>query len=58
MGIYVGCATVGVFVAWYLCDSFLGIPLAADGHTTVTWYQLSHWTECPNWPNFQVGQPH
>jgi hypothetical protein len=28
VGAYVGCATVGVFVTWYLCDSFLGIDLS------------------------------
>eukprot|EP00884_Botryococcus_braunii_P010612 jgi/Botrbrau1/19552/Bobra.0035s0044.1 len=55
VGIYVGCATVGVFVAWYLFDNFLGIDLSWDGHTTVTWDQLTHWTDCPNWDNFQVS---
>lgn len=28
VGAYVGCATVGVFVTWYLCDSFFGIDLS------------------------------
>jgi hypothetical protein len=28
VGAYVGCATVGAFVVWYLCDSFLGIDLS------------------------------
>jgi len=28
VGAYVGCATVGVFVTWYLCDSFMGIDLS------------------------------
>lgn len=23
-----------------------------DGHTTVSWYQLSHWEDCPKWDNF------
>eukprot|EP00877_Chromochloris_zofingiensis_P004035 jgi/Chrzof1/13632/Cz08g05050.t1 len=52
IGMYVGCATVGAFAAWYLYDNFLGIDLSQDGHTTVSWYQLSHWEDCPKWDNF------
>jgi Ca2+-transporting ATPase len=55
VGAYVGCATVGVFVTWYLCDSFLGIDLSQDGHSTVSWHQLSHWEECPKWEGFHAG---
>lgn len=55
VGAYVGCATVGVFVTWYLCDSFLGIDLSQDGHSTVSWRQLSHWEECPKWESFHAG---
>ena len=55
VGAYVGFATVGVFCAWYLCDSFLGINLSADGHTTVTWQQLRAWESCAAWsPAFQA----
>lgn len=28
VGAYVGCATVGAFVVWYLFDNFLGIDLS------------------------------
>lgn len=56
IGSYVGLATVGVFALWYMNnDSFLGIDLSADGHTAVTFNQLSHWGECPLWPNFHVS---
>lgn len=55
VGLYVGAATVGIFVAWYMYGSVLGIDLAADGHTTVTWAQLSNWESCATWTGFQVG---
>lgn len=45
IGTYVGFATVGIFVYWYLAADWTG-----DGHTLVSWYQLSHWGECPSWP--------
>eukprot|EP00879_Flechtneria_rotunda_P032120 GHRR01035277.1.p1 GENE.GHRR01035277.1~~GHRR01035277.1.p1 ORF type:complete len:216 (+),score=60.37 GHRR01035277.1:309-956(+) len=31
VGAYVGFATVGAFVVWYLCDNFLGIDLSKVG---------------------------
>jgi Ca2+-transporting ATPase len=55
IGIYVGFATVAGFVIWYMCDSFLGIDLSQDGHTTVTWEQLTNWEQCPSWTDFKVG---
>uniref|UniRef100_A0A383VU19 P-type Ca(2+) transporter n=2 Tax=Tetradesmus obliquus TaxID=3088 RepID=A0A383VU19_TETOB len=55
VGAYVGAATVGAFVVWYMCDSFLGIDLSQDGHTPVSWYQLSHWEECPKWQGFTAS---
>lgn len=46
-GAYVGFATVGIFVQWYLQHG-------------VTWEQLSHWGHCVEWPVFtpllQVGR--
>eukprot|EP00993_Chasmostoma_nieuportense_P007708 NODE_96_length_3230_cov_94.267161_g89_i0.p1 GENE.NODE_96_length_3230_cov_94.267161_g89_i0~~NODE_96_length_3230_cov_94.267161_g89_i0.p1 ORF type:complete len:1019 (-),score=234.18 NODE_96_length_3230_cov_94.267161_g89_i0:99-3155(-) len=51
IGIYVGFATVGVFVVWYLYD------YSQDGHTTISFYQLSHWSKCPHWEDFTVA-PH
>ncbi len=35
-------------------DSVLGIDLSGDGHSLVTWRQLSDWEECPMWGNFSV----
>jgi Ca2+-transporting ATPase len=56
IGTYVGLATVGIFALWYLNnESFLGIDLSADGHTAVTFNQLSHWGECPLWPEFHAS---
>mmetsp|Transcript_3602 Transcript_3602/g.6125 ORF Transcript_3602/g.6125 Transcript_3602/m.6125 type:complete len:913 (-) Transcript_3602:36-2774(-) len=43
IGAYVGLATVGIFVYWYV------FATTADQHTLVSWHQLSHWGECPNW---------
>ncbi len=57
VGLYVGAATVGVFAVWYTRSSFLGIDLSGDGHTTVTWHQLSHWGECASWgSSFKGGK--
>ncbi|KAG2495960.1 hypothetical protein HYH03_005890 [Edaphochlamys debaryana] len=55
IGSYVGIATVGAFVSWYMFDSFAGIDLSADGHTTVTWQQLTNWQQCREWGNFTAG---
>ncbi|KAL3678039.1 hypothetical protein R1sor_020995 [Riccia sorocarpa] len=56
IGAYVGIATTGIFGLWYMNNtSFLGIDMSGDGHTAVTWGQLSHWAECPLWPEFSVN---
>ncbi|PKU70635.1 calcium-transporting ATPase 1, endoplasmic reticulum-type-like [Dendrobium catenatum] len=55
IGLYVGIATVGVFVIWYTHGSFLGINLTGDGHTLVTYQQLSNWDECHTWEDFKVS---
>ena len=47
VGIYVGLATVGIFLYWYIYAE------TGDGHTLVTFHQLTHWSECPSWENFQ-----
>ena len=44
IGLYVGAATVGIFVYWYLYAE------TGDGHTLVSWAQLRNWSECPSWP--------
>ncbi|KHG02191.1 Calcium-transporting ATPase 4, endoplasmic reticulum-type -like protein [Gossypium arboreum] len=36
IGMYVGKATVGVFVIWYAHHSFMGIDLSGDCHSLVT----------------------
>ncbi|XP_024535215.1 calcium-transporting ATPase, endoplasmic reticulum-type [Selaginella moellendorffii] len=55
IGLYVGVATVGIFALWYTHDSFLGIDLSSDGHSLVTFSQLTHWGECPTWEGFTVA---
>lgn len=49
IGIYVGVATVGVFVYWYTMAE------TGDNHTLISFYQLSHWSECPTWEGFKVN---
>lgn len=56
IGMYVGVATVGAFVIWFTHTSFMGIDLSQDGHTPVTFHQLTHWDECINWSNFKGGK--
>ncbi|GBG32097.1 Calcium-transporting ATPase, endoplasmic reticulum-type [Hondaea fermentalgiana] len=51
VGLYVGIATVGVFVTWYMhgvgSEPFLGlIDLSKDGHTSVDFHHLSNWEKC------------
>jgi hypothetical protein len=55
VGAYVGCATVGAFVVWYLCDSFLGIDLSqvrcSKGvwvHTCWCFYTCWCWSVFPH----------
>ena len=50
IGFYVGIATVGIFVYWYLYADWTG-----DGHTLISWYQLSHWGECTTWPKSEFA---
>ncbi|KAH7667725.1 P-type ATPase protein [Dioscorea alata] len=54
IGLYVGVATVGIFIIWYTHGSFLGIDLSGDGHTLVTYSQLSNWGQCSWWDGFKV----
>ncbi|KAM2983566.1 hypothetical protein FF2_009476 [Malus domestica] len=55
IGMYVGLATVGVFVIWYTHGSFLGIDLSGDGHSLVTYSQLANWGQCSSWTNFTAS---
>jgi Ca2+-transporting ATPase len=43
IGTYVGFATIGIFIYWYLFYHH------ADGHSLITWDQLTHWNHCVNW---------
>merc|ERR1719150_2851254 len=45
---YVGFATVGIFVWWYSFDT------NADGHTLVSVGQLMTWGKCAEWPTFKA----
>ncbi|XP_027367159.1 calcium-transporting ATPase 4, endoplasmic reticulum-type-like [Abrus precatorius] len=55
IGMYVGLATVGVFIIWYTHGSFLGIDLSRDGHSLVTYSQLANWGQCSTWKNFTAS---
>jgi|Transcript_22419 Ca2+-transporting ATPase len=49
IGMYVGLATVGIFVWWYTMAE------TGDGHTLVSFQQLSNWSQCPEWKDFTVN---
>ncbi|GAB4824336.1 Calcium-transporting ATPase 4, endoplasmic reticulum-type [Ancistrocladus abbreviatus] len=55
IGLYVGIATVGIFIIWYTHDSFFGIDLSKDGHTLVSYSQLANWAQCHTWEGFLVS---
>lgn len=55
IGLYVGLATVGIFAIWYTHESFLGISLAGDGHTLISFSQLRTWDQCSSWEGFKVS---
>lgn len=55
IGLYVGVATVGVFIIWYTQPTFMGIDLSGDGHSLVTYSQLAGWAQCPSWNNFTAS---
>ncbi|KAJ8751552.1 hypothetical protein K2173_016790 [Erythroxylum novogranatense] len=55
IGAYVGIATVGIFVIWYTHHTFMFIDLSGDGHTVVTYSQLSNWGRCDSWKDFSVS---
>lgn len=50
IGIYVGVATVGVFAYWYMFYDY-----AEDGHSMVTFSQLTNFGKCSTWDGFAVN---
>ena len=48
IGAYVGAATVGIFVYWYLFFE------SEDGHPLIDYAHLSNWSECPGWTDFKL----
>jgi Ca2+-transporting ATPase len=50
IGMYVGFATVGIFVYWYVLDGN-----APDGHSLVSLNQLMNWGKCASWDKFYVA---
>lgn len=48
IGLYVGLATVGVFIYWFTTDEF-------DGHTLVSLDQLMNWGQCSAWGGFSAA---
>ena len=49
IGAYVGIATIGIFIYWYLYF------VHADGHSLIQWNQLTTWIECEKWTDFKVN---
>ncbi|KAK8792761.1 hypothetical protein WA158_004925 [Blastocystis sp. Blastoise] len=49
IGLYVGFATIGIFVYWYIFD------VAEDNHPLVLWSQLSKFHTCSAWEGFTVA---
>jgi len=49
VGIYVGFATVGIFIWWYTMAE------TGDNHTLVSFAQLRSWSQCPEWEGFTVN---
>lgn len=50
IGLYVGFATVGIFVWWFV----MGVD-TSDGHTLVSFAELARWGQCPAWESFQAN---
>jgi len=46
---------VGVFCSWFMFDNFMGIDLSKDGHSVVTFQQLTNWQTCSAWDGFQAS---
>uniref|UniRef100_A0A7C9CXS6 P-type Ca(2+) transporter n=2 Tax=Opuntia streptacantha TaxID=393608 RepID=A0A7C9CXS6_OPUST len=55
IGLYVGLATVGIFIIWYTHGTFFGIDLSQDGHSLVSYSQLANWGQCRSWEGFSAS---
>merc|ERR1740117_1520916 len=49
IGLYVGFATVGIFIYWYSFDE------SVDGHTLVPVADLMTWGKCSSWKDFHAN---
>jgi len=49
IGLYVGFATVGIFIYWYSFDDSI------DGHTLVSVADLMQWGKCSTWNDFHAN---
>eukprot|EP01069_Polyplicarium_translucidae_P001383 Polyplicarium_translucidae@DN1646_c0_g1_i1.p1 len=49
IGLYVGVATVGIFVMWYL----FGVD-PQENNTPVSMWQLMNWSQCSRWEGFEA----
>jgi len=49
IGLYVGIATVGIFVYWYTAYSW-----SEYQQPLITFNQLSNWSECQSWTDFNI----
>ncbi len=49
IGAYVGIATIGIFAYWFVFYQH------ADGHSLITFKQLTTWMECHKWTDFKVN---
>lgn len=50
VGIYIGVATVGIFMYWYMYYDWAG-----DNHSMIEFSKLSRWTTCPEWKGFSAN---
>lgn len=50
IGMYVGLATVGIFVYWYT-----GYSWSEYNQPLISFNQLSNWSECQNWTDFTIA---
>lgn len=50
IGLYIGLATVGIFVYWYVAYDWSGYD-----HPLVSYSELKDWSECPSWDGFKVA---